>query len=168
MSDIQDNDPTGLPPCSECQECRGLGGRWDDEAIDQWYWCCHCDAAVIAAAKSQKYDSTYKGQLKKCGDERSALEQTVDDLSKENKQLRADLIAAQGYRAAAEEIAKRRGEMVDALTAERDEARRTACLSEARYMNFALGFYPRDDDEAKARNIAVRSGWDCFEKEGER
>jgi hypothetical protein len=29
--------------------------------------------------------------------------------------LRADLIAAQGYRAAAEEIAKRRGEMVDAL-----------------------------------------------------
>jgi phosphopantothenate synthetase len=37
--------------------------------------------------------------------------------------LRADLIAAQGYRAAAEEIAKRRGEMVDALIAERDEAR---------------------------------------------
>jgi septal ring factor EnvC (AmiA/AmiB activator) len=94
VSDFQDNDPTGLPPCSECQECNGFGGRWDDEAIDQWYWCCHCDAAVIAAAKSQKYDSTYKGQLKKCGDERSALEQTVDDLSKENKQLRADLAKA--------------------------------------------------------------------------
>jgi hypothetical protein len=48
-------------------------------------------------------------------------------------------------------------------TAERDEARRIACLSEARYMNFARGFYPRDDDEARARNIAVRSGWNCFD-----
>jgi hypothetical protein len=36
------------------------------------------------------------------------------------RELERDLIAAQGYRAAAEEIAKRRGEMVDALTAERD------------------------------------------------
>jgi hypothetical protein len=33
--------------------------------------------------------------------------------------LKADLIAAQGYRAAAEEIARQRGEMVDALIVER-------------------------------------------------
>jgi hypothetical protein len=39
---------------------------------------------------SREYDSTYEGQLKKCGDERSALEQTVDDLSEENQQLRAE------------------------------------------------------------------------------
>ena len=43
---------------------------------------------------SKEYDSTYEGQLEKCGDERSALEQTVDDLSEENKQLRADLAKA--------------------------------------------------------------------------
>lgn len=45
MSDIQDNEPKWLPPCSECAECNGRGGRWDEEAIDQWYWCRHCDAA---------------------------------------------------------------------------------------------------------------------------
>jgi hypothetical protein len=55
---------------------------------------------------SREYDSTYEGQLQKCGDERSALEQTVDDLSEENQQLRTDL----AHR-----------------TAERDEARRDLC-----------------------------------------
>ena len=45
MSDIQDNEPKWLPPCSECAECNGRGGRWDEEAVDQWYWCHHCDAA---------------------------------------------------------------------------------------------------------------------------
>lgn len=32
-------------PCSDCKYCNGKGGRWDDESIDQWYWCEHCDAA---------------------------------------------------------------------------------------------------------------------------
>jgi len=41
-----------------------------------------------------------------------------DRLRAEVAALKADLIAEQGYRAAAEEIAQRRGEMVDALTAE--------------------------------------------------
>jgi hypothetical protein len=68
--------------------------------------------------------------------------------------LRADLIAEQGYRAAAEEIAKRRGEMVDALIAERDEARREVCRL------IAFGF---DGPKGAAR----QRGWDCFDaKEG--
>jgi uncharacterized small protein (DUF1192 family) len=50
----------------------------------------------------------------------------VEEMSQEIDRLRADLIAAQGYRAAAEEIAKRRGEMVDALIAERDAERNIA------------------------------------------
>ena len=37
-------DPTG-EPCDNCEHCHGKGGRWDDESIDQWYWCEHCDAA---------------------------------------------------------------------------------------------------------------------------
>ena len=42
------------------------------------------------------------------------------ELERELAALRADLIASQGYRAAFAEVAQRRGEMVDALTAERD------------------------------------------------
>jgi len=49
------------------------------------------------------------------------------------------------------------------LVKQRDEARRTACLYEAKYMNFSLGFYPRDDAEAKGRSIAVRMRWNCFD-----
>ena len=28
----------------DCEECGGLGGRWDEESQDQWYWCRNCDA----------------------------------------------------------------------------------------------------------------------------
>jgi hypothetical protein len=72
----------------------------------------------------------------------------VQSAIEEIDRLRADLIAEQGYRAAAEEIATRRGEMVDALNAERDEARRELCIEHL-------------SPEAEAR----RRGWDCF-KEG--
>jgi uncharacterized coiled-coil DUF342 family protein len=58
---------------------------------------------------SREYDSTYEGQLQKCGDERSALEQTVDDLSEENQQLRAELAQRTAERDEA------RLEIVDAL-----------------------------------------------------
>jgi len=50
VSDIPD-EPALRPPCSECLECGGRGGRWDEEAIDQWYWCRHCDAAEEEAMK---------------------------------------------------------------------------------------------------------------------
>jgi hypothetical protein len=71
------------------------------------------------------------------------------------RELERDLIAAQGYRAAAEEIAKRRGEMVDALTAERDEARREICNVVGRGQGQRL--------------YAADRGWDCFDaKEGQR
>jgi len=56
-------------------------------------------------------------------------------------------------------------------TAERDEARRSACTLQARYMNTRIGFCPMTDDHAntEARKIAARMGWDCFDaKEGER
>jgi len=51
-------------------------------------------------------------------------------------------------------------------TAERDEARRSACGFKARYMDSRIGFSPMTDDEvdAKARQIAARMGWDCFEE----
>lgn len=29
----------------ECERCRGHGGRWDNEAIDQWYNCSDCDGS---------------------------------------------------------------------------------------------------------------------------
>lgn len=32
--------------CTDCEVCYGKGGRWDDEATDQWYWCDNCDAGV--------------------------------------------------------------------------------------------------------------------------
>jgi hypothetical protein len=71
--------------------------------------------------------------------------------------LRADLIAAQGYRAAAEEIAKRRGEMVDALTAERDEARREVCELRADLRS----------TRTSPEEIAEDRGWDCFRAEAD-
>jgi hypothetical protein len=71
--------------------------------------------------------------------------------------LRADLIAAQGYRAAAEEIAQRRGEMVDALIAERDEARRKWCELASAFSASII----------TAEGLAKERGWDCFDaKEG--
>ena len=81
------------------------------------------------------------------------------------KRLRAEVAAAQGYRAAAEEIATRRGEMVDALTAERDEARRIACQLEVNW-NFVCS----EVNKTKFRKltldpkaVAVERGWDCFD-----
>ena len=71
--------------------------------------------------------------------------------------LRADLIAAQGYREAAEEIAKRRGEMVDALTAERDKTRRMYCIEMSRQSLDPKRYTPE--------RCAKERGWDCFEKE---
>ena len=56
-------------------------------------------------------------------------------------------------------------------TAERDEARRSACTFKARYMDSRIGFSPMTDDEAntEARKIAARMRWDCFDaKDGER
>ena len=91
-------------------------------------------------------------------------------LHAENAALKADLIAEQGYRAAAEEIATRRGEMVDALIAERDEARRDLCMSEAidrlhdAHPNAPIS---RSASIRIANEIAVDRGWDCFDaKEG--
>jgi hypothetical protein len=71
------------------------------------------------------------------------------------RELERDLIAAQGYRAAAEEIAARRGEMVDALIAERDEARRKWCELASAFSASII----------TAEGLAKERGWDCFEKE---
>jgi hypothetical protein len=61
------------------------------------------------------------------------------------------------------EITRLRAELAQ-RTAERDEARRDACMVKARYMNTRIGFCPMTDDEAntEARKIAARMGWDCF------
>ena len=85
---------------------------------------------------SKEYDSTYEGQLQKCGDERSALEQTVDDLSEENQQLRAANTT---------------------LKAERDEARREICNGVAQ-RNFPENFDPT------RRIHASKRGWDCYKE----
>jgi hypothetical protein len=56
-------------------------------------------------------------------------------------------------------------------TAERDEARRSACAFKARYLESIDGFPLPTDDEIgiKTRAIARRMGWDCFHAtEGER
>jgi hypothetical protein len=58
---------------------------------------------------------------------------------------------------------------IAALKAERDEARRSACIFKARYMDTRIGFSPMTEDEAnaEARRIAARMRWDCFDaKEG--
>ena len=72
------------------------------------------------------------------------------------RELERDLIAAQGYRAAAEEIATRRGEMVDALIAERDEARRLYSVEMSRQSSDPKRFTP----EWYAKELC----WDCFEE----
>jgi len=57
------------------------------------------------------------------------------------------------------------------VTAERDEARRSACAFKARYLESIDGFPLPTDDEIgiKTRAIARRMGWDCFHAtEGER
>jgi hypothetical protein len=57
--------------------------------------------------------------------------------------------------------------IVDRLTAERDGARRSACIFKARYMDTRIGFSPMTEDEAnaEARRIAARMRWDCFDEE---
>jgi hypothetical protein len=52
-----------------------------------------------------------------------------------------------------------------ALKAERDEARRSACMFKALYMDPRIGFSPMTDNEvnAEARKIAARMRWDCFD-----
>jgi hypothetical protein len=49
-------------------------------------------------------------------------------------------------------------------TAERDEARRSACMVKARYLESIDGFPRPTDDEIgiKARAIARGMGWNCF------
>jgi hypothetical protein len=51
-------------------------------------------------------------------------------------------------------------------TAERDEARRSACNFKALYMDSRIGFSPMTDDKAntEARKIAARMRWDCFKE----
>jgi hypothetical protein len=83
---------------------------------------------------------------------------TPSDAVREIMRLRDELIAAQGYRAAFAEVATRRGEMVDALIAERDEARREYC--EARADPWAKPTSPEV--------IAANRGWDCFDPKEER
>jgi prefoldin subunit 5 len=55
---------------------------------------------------------------------------TPSEASRALAALKADVVAEQGYRAAAEEIARRRGEMVDALTAENASLKANGPLAE--------------------------------------
>jgi hypothetical protein len=85
----------------------------------------------------------------------------------EISRLRADLATVWRERS---EFAKRIDEADAALaqrTAERDEARRSACMVKARYLESIDGFPRPTDDEIgiKARAIARGMRWDCFEKE---
>jgi hypothetical protein len=61
------------------------------------------------------------------------------------------------------ELAAAKAEVAKA-NAERDEARRSACLAKARYLESIDGFPRPTDDEIgiKARAIARGMGWDCF------
>jgi hypothetical protein len=76
-----------------------------------------------------------------------------DELIVEVERLRADL-------------AQRTADVAKAK-AERDEARRSACMVKARYLGSIDGFPRPTDDEIgiKARAIARGIGWDCFKEE---
>ena len=89
-------------------------------------------------------------------------------------QRTADLERMTGQRNAAldaREITQRTLDGIDGVlsqrTAERDEARRSACMVKARYLESIDGFPRPTDDEIgiKARAIARGMRWDCFEKE---
>ena len=73
----------------------------------------------------------------------------------ERDALAADLVAAQGYRSAAEESARRAREITQSMIAERDEARREACELLARSMKGPM-------------EIAAERGWNCFDAKEER
>jgi hypothetical protein len=77
----------------------------------------------------------------------------ADWTTKEVYDLRADL-------------AQRTADVAKAK-AERDEARRSACMVKARYLGSIDGFPRPTDDEIgiKARAIARGIGWDCFKEE---
>jgi hypothetical protein len=66
----------------------------------------------------------------------------------------------------ADELERLRAEVAKS-NAERDEARRSACMVKARYLESIDGFPRPTDDEIgiKARAIARGMRWDCF-KEG--
>lgn len=36
---------------SDCEECSGHGGRWDDTGVDQWYPCRSCSEPKVNAVK---------------------------------------------------------------------------------------------------------------------
>ena len=120
----------------------------------------------LVAAKAENAD--LKARIDTAWGDNAANDRITD-------RLRADLVAAQGYRSAAEEIARRAREMVDARTAEvakanaeRDEARRDLCVSEAidrlqeANPNALISY---SESRRIAREIAAERGWDCFEKE---
>jgi hypothetical protein len=65
------------------------------------------------------------------------------------------------------DLAQRTAEVAKA-NAERDEARREACVSEARYREeraYPLDIPREEWIQRDARSIAAERGWDCFEKE---
>ena len=80
--------------------------------------------------------------------------------------------AVSGLLAAADEITRLRAALAQ-RTAERDEARRLACVSEARYADErdnSDDLYCANEESIMrdARRIAIDRGWNCFDaKEGQ-
>lgn len=95
---------------------------------------------------NKNYEPTYEGQLEKCQDERSGLERTVEELSDEIKQLRADLMS---YRYQNAELVRNLAMAQD----ERDEARRIAAYQYAKHHN--------GDEDTLVKNFFEFRGWDC-------
>jgi len=59
---------------------------------------------------------------------------------------------------------------METLTAERDEARRKACMCGARYMEqrkYLHNTHNEQDIERDAKQIAKHRGWDCFKEAGD-
>jgi hypothetical protein len=87
--------------------------------------------------------------------------------------LSAELVAAwrrvdaeRGYRAAAEEIARRAREMVDGLLDEIDKTRRELCEMKASQERIrAADGANHDPRHLTAAGYAADRGWDCFEEE---
>jgi hypothetical protein len=87
--------------------------------------------------------------------------------------LRAELVAAwrrvdaeRGYRAAAEEIARRAREMVDGLLDEKDKTQRELCEMKASQERMrAADGASHDPRHLTAAGYAADRGWDCFKEE---
>jgi tRNA(Ile)-lysidine synthase TilS/MesJ len=90
---------------------------------------------------SKNYEPTYEGQLEKCQDERASLERTVEELSDEIKQLRADLMS---YKYQDAELVRNLAMAQD----ERDEVRALYC---------------KQLSPADPQKIAEKWRWDCFD-----